>query len=198
MFLLESDLPSTGVWSLSGPPHGIQRYLLSSLVLPSETLCCLSTLWVVIFWFKFQESLPPEYARIFTFDNFARTQKHVISKAQEKEHGDKDECIPASSYVRLHIKEVPLSVASRLCDRSKISPVIACGLLQHESKISVLHFRYKLILSSYFLVWPFFLCSHNCNALHLYSVKKHETYSAPIKAKEELIFHVGFRQFVTR
>lgn len=117
-----------------------------------------------------KESLPPEYARIFTFDNFTRTQKHVLAKAQEKERGDKDECMPASSYVRLHIKEVPLSVASRLCDRSKISPVIACGLLQHESKISVLHF----------------------------SVKKHETYSAPIKAKEELIFHVGFRQFVTR
>ncbi|KAK1392977.1 Bms1-type G domain-containing protein [Heracleum sosnowskyi] len=117
-----------------------------------------------------KESLPPEYARIFTFDNFNRTQKHVLAKAQEKEHGDKDECLPASSYVRLHIKEVPFSVASRLLERSKISPVIACGLLQHESKISVLHF----------------------------SVKKHETYSAPIKAKEELIFHVGFRQFVTR
>nr|XP_017239396.1 PREDICTED: pre-rRNA-processing protein TSR1 homolog [Daucus carota subsp. sativus] len=117
-----------------------------------------------------KESLPPEYARIFTFDNFTRTQKHVLAKALEKEDGDKDECIPASSYVRLHIKEVPFSVASKLCDRSKVSPVIACGLLQHESKISVLHF----------------------------SIKKHETYSAPIKAKEELIFHVGFRQFVTR
>jgi len=30
------------------------------------------------------------------------------------------------------------------------------------------------------------------------SVKKHETYDAPIKSKEELIFHVGFRQFVGR
>jgi pre-rRNA-processing protein TSR1 len=29
-------------------------------------------------------------------------------------------------------------------------------------------------------------------------VKKHETYDAPIKSKEELIFHVGFRQFVGR
>lgn len=32
----------------------------------------------------------------------------------------------------------------------------------------------------------------------LCSVKKHETYDAPIKSKEELIFHVGFRQFVGR
>ncbi|KAI3834310.1 hypothetical protein MKX03_030117, partial [Papaver bracteatum] len=29
-------------------------------------------------------------------------------------------------------------------------------------------------------------------------VKKHETYDAPIKSKESLIFHVGFRQFVAR
>lgn len=107
--------------------------------------------------------------------------------------------MPASSYVRLHIKEVPLSVASRLCDRSKISPVIACGLLQHESKISVLHFRY--IFNGVFLLLSLTLscfCSQNWIAKFSYSVKKHETYSAPIKAKEELIFHVGFRQFVTR
>lgn len=32
----------------------------------------------------------------------------------------------------------------------------------------------------------------------LCSVKKHETYDAPIKSKEELIFNVGFRQFVGR
>lgn len=30
------------------------------------------------------------------------------------------------------------------------------------------------------------------------SIKKHDTYDAPIKAKEELVFHVGFRQFVAR
>lgn len=32
----------------------------------------------------------------------------------------------------------------------------------------------------------------------LYSIKKHESYSAPIKAKDEMLFHVGFRQFVAR
>lgn len=117
-----------------------------------------------------KESLPPEYARIFAFDNFTRTQKHVLSKALDMEQGSEDECVPANSYAKLHIAEVPIHIASKLCILVKTMPVIACGLLQHESKISVLHFR----------------------------VKKHETYSEPIKAKEELIFHVGFRQFVTR
>uniref|UniRef100_A0A2N9HBC3 Bms1-type G domain-containing protein n=1 Tax=Fagus sylvatica TaxID=28930 RepID=A0A2N9HBC3_FAGSY len=117
-----------------------------------------------------KESLPPEYAKIFAFDNFARTKKHVLAKALDMEQGNRDDCIPTSSYVRLHIKEVPNSVAHKLCLLVKTAPVIASGLLQHESKMSVLHFR----------------------------IKKHDSYSAPIKAKEEFVFHVGFRQFVAR
>ncbi|GER26149.1 pre-rRNA-processing protein TSR1 homolog [Striga asiatica] len=116
-----------------------------------------------------KESLPPEYARIFAFDNFSRTQKHVLAKAFTMEQ-ESDSCISAGSYARLHIKDVPSNIASKLCMLSKTMPVIASGLLQHESKISVLHF----------------------------SIRKHDTYDDPIKAKEELLFHVGFRQFVSR
>ncbi|KAM7489829.1 hypothetical protein LguiB_027313 [Lonicera macranthoides] len=117
-----------------------------------------------------KESLPQEYARIFAFDNFTRTQKHVLAKALDLEQGSVDECIQPGTYARIHINAVPIGAASKCCELSKKMPVIACGLLQHESKISVLHF----------------------------SIKKHETYFAPIKAKEELVFHVGFRQFVAR
>ncbi|KAK4782398.1 hypothetical protein SAY86_016500 [Trapa natans] len=116
-----------------------------------------------------KESLPPEYARIFAFDNFKRTQKHVCAKASDIEKTGED-CVPVGTYTRLEIKEIPSSVASNLCTISKKSLVVASGLFQHESKMSVLHF----------------------------SVKKHDSYDAPIKAKEELIFHMGFRQFVLR
>ncbi|XP_065881608.1 uncharacterized protein [Euphorbia lathyris] len=117
-----------------------------------------------------KESLPQEYARIFAFDNFAKTQKHVFAKASEVDLGNRDDCVLVGQFVRLHIKDVPTVVASRLCVLANSAPVISCGLLQHESKMSVLHF----------------------------SIKKHETYHDPIKAKEELVFHVGFRQFVAR
>ncbi|GFS31221.1 hypothetical protein Acr_00g0016250 [Actinidia rufa] len=88
-----------------------------------------------------KESLPPEYAKIFACDNFTRTQKHVLAKALDVEQGGVEDCIPTSSYARLHIKEVPTGVASKLCILANTIPIIACGLLQHESKISVLHFR---------------------------------------------------------
>nr|GMD08500.1 pre-rRNA-processing protein TSR1 homolog [Ipomoea batatas] len=117
-----------------------------------------------------KESLPPEYARIFAFDNFTRTQKLVLAKAQDLEQNNVSECVPAGSYARLHIHDVPIGAANKLCMLVKTMPVISCGLLQHESKVSVLHF----------------------------SIKKHESYSAPIKAKDEMLFHVGFRQFVAR
>ncbi|KAA3467145.1 pre-rRNA-processing protein TSR1-like protein [Gossypium australe] len=117
-----------------------------------------------------KESLPPEYARIFAFDNFARTQKHVVAKALKVEQEGRDDCAPVGSFARFYIKEVPFHVASKLCAASRTAPIVLCGLLQHESKMSDLHF----------------------------SIKKHDSYDAPIKSKEELIFHVGFRQFVAR
>ncbi|KAM7256232.1 hypothetical protein ACFE04_011973 [Oxalis oulophora] len=117
-----------------------------------------------------KESLPAEYARIFAFDNFKRTQKLVLKRASEMEQGDRDDCVLTGSYTRLHIKDVPVAIASKLCALVEKLPVIACGLLEHESKMSVLHF----------------------------SLQKDASYSEPIKAKEELIFHVGFRQFMAR
>ncbi|KAG7594116.1 Ribosome biogenesis protein BMS1/TSR1 C-terminal [Arabidopsis thaliana x Arabidopsis arenosa] len=117
------------------------------------------------------ESLPQDYARIFAFDNVARTQKLVLKQARKMEEENRDDCVPTGSYVRLHIKEVPLGAASKLSSLvNTTKPIIGFGLLQHESKMSVLHF----------------------------SVKKYDGYEAPIKTKEELMFHVGFRQFIAR
>ncbi|KAG9444455.1 hypothetical protein H6P81_015795 [Aristolochia fimbriata] len=105
-----------------------------------------------------KESLPFDYARTFGFDNFSRTQKHVLAKVLEVDKGIEHECAAAGSYVRLHIKKVPLDVASKLCGASRNLPVVVCGLLQHESRIYVLHF----------------------------SIKKHDSYETPIKSKEAL------------
>ncbi|KZV16533.1 hypothetical protein F511_11365 [Dorcoceras hygrometricum] len=116
-----------------------------------------------------KESLPPEYSRIFAFENFSRTQKLVLAKSHSMEQ-DTTDTVSVGSYVRVYIKEVSYSVGSMLCKLAKTMPIICSGLLQHESKISVLHF----------------------------SIRKHDSYTSPIKAKEELLFHVGFRHFISR
>ncbi|RZC77042.1 hypothetical protein C5167_001221, partial [Papaver somniferum] len=108
--------------------------------------------------------LPPEYARIFSFHNYKATQKYVLEKTMDI---GQCECVPVGSYARVH---VPVDVALRLCSLVKSMPVVASGLLEHESKMSVLH------------LWH----------------KEHKSYQFPIKGKESLVFHVGFRQFAAR
>lgn len=117
-----------------------------------------------------KESLPFEYAKIFAFDSFARTQKSVLSKLKEIESGTQEGSFATGSFVRLHILQVPASKVEPLLKSYKTNPVVVCGLLQHESKMSVLHF----------------------------SVKKSEGYTDPIKSKELLVFHTGFRRHHTR
>ncbi|XP_057857342.2 uncharacterized protein LOC131066561 isoform X1 [Cryptomeria japonica] len=117
-----------------------------------------------------KESLPEEYARIFAFDNFARTHKHALAKAKEIDSGKLDGCASVGAYVQLHIKGVPIDIVTKLLHGYRNRPVIAFGLFQHETKMSVLHF----------------------------SVKKHDSFKDPIKSKEPLMFHVGFRQFSAR
>lgn len=64
--------------------------------------------------------------------------------------------------------------------------------------------KYLSFISGIFALYHFTIFNvylfifHELKWLVLCSVKKHETYDAPIKSKEELIFHVGFRQFVGR
>lgn len=99
-------------------------------------------LLIFIICWKIQESLPQDYARIFAFDNVARTQKLVLKHALQMEEENRDDCLPTGSYVRLHIKEVHLAAASKLSSLMNTKPIIGFGLLQHESKMSVLHFRY--------------------------------------------------------
>ncbi|RZC70550.1 hypothetical protein C5167_033708, partial [Papaver somniferum] len=61
-------------------------------------------------------------------------------------------------------------VLEKARDIGLFNPVVASGRLEHESKMSVLHF----------------------------GIKKHKSYQFPIKGKESLVFHVGFRQFAAR
>ncbi|KAH7302740.1 hypothetical protein KP509_23G085500 [Ceratopteris richardii] len=117
-----------------------------------------------------KESLPQEYSRVFSFENFTRTQKTVFTRAAEVDAGQFKGSVCLGAYVKVHISGISAISAMKLLKNYTQVPVIACGLLQHESKMSVLHF----------------------------SIKKHESFSEPIRSKDPLIFHAGFRIFKTR
>ncbi|KAH8021029.1 hypothetical protein HPB51_011808 [Rhipicephalus microplus] len=88
-----------------------------------------------------KENLPLDYARVFQFENFARTKKRVLS--EEKEGAMVDEF------------------------QTRGDPLVLFGLLPHEQKMSVLNV----------------------------AIKRHPGYTNPIKSKERLVFHIGYRRF---
>ncbi|XP_025903724.1 pre-rRNA-processing protein TSR1 homolog [Nothoprocta perdicaria] len=107
-----------------------------------------------------KENLPRDYARIFQFQDFSRTRKHIFRQIEKEE----PEGALVGWYVTLHICNVPVSVMESFRDGR---PLVLFTLLPHEQKMSVLNFL----------------------------VRRHPSNNEPVKAKEELIFHCGFRRF---
>ncbi|KAI0066003.1 ribosome biogenesis protein tsr1 [Artomyces pyxidatus] len=77
------------------------------------------------------ENLPRDYARIFQFEDFKRTERGVRRRAEEEGAG-----ITPGTRVTIYLKDVPREAAWQIDGQ----PLIAFGLLQHEHKKSVLNF----------------------------------------------------------
>lgn len=114
--------------------------------------------------------LPSHYSRIFEFESFAHAAK--ISKKEVKRNPS---TVPVNAYVNLVLKDVPKEICDALIEsaiqfhKGNKGPVFAVGLLQHEVKMSILHYR----------------------------VTKASDYSEPIANKERFLFISGFRWFHT-
>ncbi|XP_054710235.1 pre-rRNA-processing protein TSR1 homolog [Uloborus diversus] len=102
------------------------------------------------------ENLPPDYARIYRFENFRQTKKKVLSS-------EKDGAMPGT-FVTLHIKNVSEAIYDSAEDSR---PFVIFGLLPHEQKMSVVNVM----------------------------IRKYPTCRLPVKSKDTLMFHIGFRRF---
>eukprot|EP01120_Amphizonella_sp_Union-15-10_P010939 TRINITY_DN4544_c0_g1_i2.p1 TRINITY_DN4544_c0_g1~~TRINITY_DN4544_c0_g1_i2.p1 ORF type:complete len:793 (-),score=198.76 TRINITY_DN4544_c0_g1_i2:53-2431(-) len=102
-----------------------------------------------------KENLPPDYAKIFQFQNFSKARKRI-----EKTHDG----IESGRWVTIDVIDVPSeSIDRHPSDR----PLVLCGLFKYENKMSVVNFN----------------------------VIRSPLYLKPIRSKEDLIFHVGFRRY---
>lgn len=144
-----------------------------------------------------KESLPLEYARVYAFENPKRTEKRakaaalragfkVVKKnltSMDVDNVDNGTTNGTSiiggvagigDYVCLHIANVPEDVAMELVARvnanSASPPLTITGLLQHETKLSVVNF----------------------------GIRKSASYTPPLSNKESLLFITGVRGFFTR
>lgn len=118
-----------------------------------------------------KENLPSDYSRIFQFENFAHTRKRVIKKLRE----ESSTAVQPGSYVEIILEKVPSDLIKFYDNKDSSSlslPLVLIGLLPHEQKMSLIN----VVLRSV----------------------DHEENDEPIKSKDELIIHLGFRRFITR
>lgn len=118
-----------------------------------------------------KESLPREYAKIFAFENPKRAHKHA--RARLDAGRNVEGVVSKGQYVKIFISNVTWEQASRLSDYAsneateQLLPYAVFGLLQHETKMSLLNF----------------------------TVNKSSSYTEPVANKDELVFFTGIRTF---
>ena len=138
-----------------------------------------------------KEELPLEYAKLFAFKDFRRATHRAKSRAADQERHS----VCVGTFVQINIKGVPRAAANALlvdevvgkpfsCEglvegvvgsgvgpvwngwSGGAGPVILSTLLQHESRLTVMH----------------------------YGVTKSASYDMPWRSKTPLWFHIGFRR----
>ena len=122
-----------------------------------------------------REDLPADYARVFAFENFKKA--HRRAKDAIAEPSIPEASVPVGFFVRVVLDNVPAMIGTRVVERVTSSTraggtslVSMFGLMQHETKLSVVNF----------------------------SIQKKGTYREPIANKEELLFVTGVRCFSAR
>jgi pre-rRNA-processing protein TSR1 len=103
------------------------------------------------------ENLPIDYARIFRFADYKRTAARVMSEAVNQGVG-------SGRRLTLQLANVPRTVLDHY---QPTRPFIVYGLLQHENKMSVIHF----------------------------TVTRNSEYTEPVRSKDPLVLHCGFRRY---
>ncbi|KAJ2015313.1 ribosome biogenesis protein tsr1, partial [Coemansia sp. S610] len=106
------------------------------------------------------ENLPLDYARIFQFESFKRTQQRVLRVAA-------DSAAKSGMRIRIVLRAAPAEIAASY---NPSRPFVAFGLMQHEHQMSVVHF----------------------------TVMRSEGYSEPVRSKDPLVAHFGFRRYNVR
>lgn len=153
-----------------------------------------------------KESLPQDYSRLFQFQDFGMVQRLALERGKLAEKSMKAELrrktnaarSRASSIVSamedVEAPEQPFAMTTEFGSigyvpsgvyvtiyikdvplagfhaRSQAGPLIMGALLKHENRLSVLNF----------------------------SIQRASTFTDPLKSKEELVFHSGFRRFAAK
>jgi len=147
-----------------------------------------------------KESLPEEYGRIFQFESFRKAAKRALrprlgeplpaadvpvkeagkkirkgekpgamesSAAMEEDDPQGANWASVGTYVRVVLADVPLGAAQLMRHLATSTGLCCTGLLKFETRLSVLNLSVQKVVGA----------------------------EEPVRSKDELVFHLGFRQF---
>ncbi|KAI8916941.1 hypothetical protein DFJ77DRAFT_325864 [Powellomyces hirtus] len=126
------------------------------------------------------ENLPVDYSRIFQFQNFKRTRRRVLDGLTEGG-------VLPGTRVTVHVKDVPRAVID---ERDPSRPFTLFALLPHEHKFSVLNFTVTRNTSTNTTTSSTLPASSSTPPTIIDT--------APVKSKEPMILHCGFRRYVVQ
>ncbi|DAZ99793.1 TPA: hypothetical protein N0F65_001302 [Lagenidium giganteum] len=152
-----------------------------------------------------KESLPQDYARLFQFADFANVQRLALARGKEAELAMKAELRRKTNVARSRAA----SIASAMDDVDSDLPSLLVPEFGSNGYIAsgvfvTLHVRdvplqaYQNRVQAGPLVLGALLKHENRMSVLNFSIQRASTFTDPIKSKEELAFHCGFRRFTAK
>lgn len=124
-----------------------------------------------------RENLPPEYAKVYHFEHWPTVQRQALKEQAEEE--SEDAVAPVGTYIRLvlcvpaHFVEIYGSSLELFGNSEVDRPLILSSLNTYENRLAVVHFTFSLTAAAM-------------------------SKELVLRGKTPLVFHMGFRRFVTR
>ena len=122
------------------------------------------------------DGAPVEYGRVFAFESARRARARAVAAAAAAGAPGGPPGVPAGTRVEISLAVVPADAATTVIARTAAAatgaapPLTATALLQHEGRLSVMH----------------------------YALRKTASYAPPIRGKDELLFVTGVRAHPVR
>ena len=122
-----------------------------------------------------QENLPPDYSRIYQFEDWPTLQKQGLQSALA---ADEEGAADAGAFVCVTLRvpaafERTYGASGAVGTEGIAAPLILAGVNEYENKLTVVHFAVSLTAAA-------------------------EAQALTIKGKQPLIFHCGFRKFTAQ
>ncbi|TMW60731.1 hypothetical protein Poli38472_000773 [Pythium oligandrum] len=155
-----------------------------------------------------KESLPMDYARLFQFEDFAMVQRLALQRGKDAERVMKAELRRKNSVARSRAASVVSSAMEDVETESQSSVLnvpefgnsgyIASGIFVtlHIKDVPLAAFQQRVQAGP--LILGALLKHENRLSVLNFSIKRAATFEDPLKSKEPVVFHCGFRRYAGR